>query len=232
MDAASAARSLKRFWYLPVLGALAAVAAATVLSAAAVPVYEARSTYIVSPALGTGADPAESIRTLEDTRSRAVVSTYLAVLASGAVEREALATLALDPRLADDYEVRAVLLPEANVVEMTVTGPSPEIALALSETIGASGSATFEDLYQIYDIGLLDPPELPTAPAGPSLTQTAAMAAALGILAGGAVGVLAGLPGERKQQAVRTRIERYGGSGTATVTALPVDRDERYSRIG
>ena len=70
MDGTSIARALKRFWYLPVLGALAAVSAAVVLSASELPIYESKSTYIVSPASSAAVDAAESIRTLEDPKSR------------------------------------------------------------------------------------------------------------------------------------------------------------------
>lgn len=232
MDGASVARSLKRFWYLPVLGAMAAVSVAIVMSASELPLYEARSTYIVSPSASATVDAAESIRTLDDPRSRAVVSTYIEVLASSAVEREAAVALGLDPSITDDYTVAAVLLPEANVVEMTVVGPVPEIAVALSETVGTRASETFEALYQIYDVGLLDPPDLPTAPSGRALQETAALAAALGVLLGAAVAVLAGMPGEARRRRMHSRIEHYGGSGTATITALPTDRGTRYSRTG
>jgi len=232
VDGTSVARSLKRYWYLPVLGALAAISAAVVLSASEVPIYESKATYIVSPGSSVTVDAAESIRTLDDPKSRAVVSTYIEVLASQAVEREAAISLGLDPSIADDYDVSALLMPEANVVELTVAGPVPEIAVALSETIGARGSETFETLYQIYDVGLLDPADFPTEPSGRALEETALLAAALGFLLGAGVAVLAGMPVEGRRRKMQSRIEHYGGPGAATITALPTDRDARYSRTG
>lgn len=195
MDASSALRAIRRGWYLVVLGVIGAVAAAAVLNLTADPIYETSSTYIVTPSLDTTNSDAvqESIRTLDDARSRAIVATYAEVLESGSLHTEAALTVGIDEITAKDYEFQAAILPEANVVELTIRGPVPQATVLLSGAVGAMAAERFSELYQIYGIVLLDAPATPTSPANTPLLQALVMAAALGSLAGAALALL-GVP--------------------------------------
>lgn len=226
MDPSTALRSIRKAWYLVALGVLAAVSVAVVMTSTTLPVYETSATYVVSPSQDPTIDTAESVRTLDDPRSRAIVSTYAEVLVSEAVRREAAEGLGLDLAGLGEYQFRSVVLPEANVVELSVTGPSPQIVVLLANTSGDIGAARFIDLYQLFDIVQLDPPPLPTTPANPTLTQTAVMAGALGLLGGLILALLWGAPKVRKQNRMRRRVDTYGErAGQGTVTSIELHRN-------
>jgi capsular polysaccharide biosynthesis protein len=203
MDAATALAALRRGWFFVVIGGAVAAAAALLLTAASVPSYEASSTYVVSPPNGAGAsDVAESIRTLDDPRSRAVVGTFVEVLSSATIQGRGAALAGLPPGTLDDYSVRAVVLPEANVVELAVRGPAPEVAAALSGAIGISAAETFIDLYRIYDVSMLDGAETPDSPAGR-------------------------LAGQAPPNRLQARLASYGREPAAIITPLHRDQERR-----
>jgi capsular polysaccharide biosynthesis protein len=225
MDLSSALRSIRKAWYFVALGILAAVSVAVLMNSTTLPVYESSATYVVTPSQDPNIDITESVRTLEDPRSRAIVSTYAEVLASDAIKEEAATTLGLDLAGLEEYAVRSVVLPEANVVELTVTGPSPQIIVLLSTTAGALAADRFVELYQLFDIVLLDPAVIPTTPANPTLMQTAVMAAALGLLGGTVLALMWGAPKVRKQGKMRHRVDTYGDRASdANVTPLGLHR--------
>jgi len=230
MDAGTALRSIRSAWYFVVLGVIGAVAAALVLASRQEPIYQSTSSYVVSPYHGdTVADVIESVRTLDQARARALVSTYVEVLTSEAAQQEAAATLGFGPDLLADYAVEAVVAPEAYVAELRVTGPDPATAASLSTALGTVASARFIALYQIYDVVMLDPASLPTEPVNRSLVETAAIAGALGLLAGGGVALAAGAPKVRRNRRMQQRLGAYG-TPDAKVTPFPTER--RVSRAG
>jgi capsular polysaccharide biosynthesis protein len=228
MDAATALRALRRGWFFVVVGGAVAATAAFVLAGTAAPYYEASSTYVVSPPdAAETSDIAESIRTLDDPRSRAIVSTFVEVLSSDTIHTRGAALAGLSPGTLDTYSVRAVVLPEANVVELTVRGPAPEIAAALSGAIGISAAETFIELYKIYDVSMLDGAEVPESPAGRSLVTTVALAGLLGLAAGAAVALLWGLATDSSSNRLQTRLASYDRELTAVITPLHPDQEHR-----
>ena len=224
MDTSSALRAIGRGWYFLVIGAVAAAIAAVILTSSQAPVYEASATYIISPRLDDSAGAAESVRTLDGDRARAIVSTMVEVMTSDTVQQEAASTIGMGAATLAAYSVAAVVLPEAYVAELRVTGPEPQNAVLLSSAVGDLAAERFVALYQIYDVGLLDPAGLPRAPVNRSVVETAVMAGALGLLAGALVALLAGAPLIRRSRKMQSRLSHYGGE--ATVTRLPTERRE------
>jgi capsular polysaccharide biosynthesis protein len=235
MDAANALTAIRRAWYLVLAGMIGAIAVAFALHAITDPVYETSSTYVISPAQDP-TDPGavqESIRTLDDARSRAIVATFTEVLDSTAIHEEAAQSIGIQGLSADDYDFSAVILPEANVVELTVRGPRPQAAALLSGAVGDLAAARFSELYLIYDIVLLDPPSIPTEPANTPLPQRLVMAAALGLLAGAALALLWGSPQLRKIQQRERRLLSYTVSeAPSVVTPLHKREDQQAAGSG
>jgi uncharacterized protein involved in exopolysaccharide biosynthesis len=226
----TALRALRSGWWLVLLAVAGAVAGALVLSSHQEPVYRSSATYIVSPRQGdTTADITESVRTLDPDRARALVSTYAEVIASDAVQAEAAASLGYGPDLLDFYSAEAVVAPEAYVAELRVTGPDPDLAATLSTALGAAASARFTALYPIYDVVVLDPASVPTSPANRGPVETAVIAGLLGLVAGGALALLAGAPRLRRRRRLQQRLSPYSTPDT-TVTPFPAER--RTSRAG
>jgi len=229
MDGSTLLRALRSTWWIVVLAVAAAAGAALFLGARQELRYQSLASYVVSPQQsGTAAEVTESVRTLDPARARALVSTYVEMLTGTAVRDEAAAALGLGLFPAD-YKVEAVVAPEAYVAELRVTGPVAAQAAALSGAIGAAASTRFVDLYQIYDVVLLDPASVPTRPVNRSPAETAILGGALGLAAGLGVALLAGAPRVRRRRRMQQRLDAYG-SPDATVTLFPAER--RVTRAG
>ncbi|OFW63360.1 MAG: hypothetical protein A2135_01690 [Actinobacteria bacterium RBG_16_67_15] len=229
MDLKATVRSLLLGWYYPVLGILVACGAAVFLHARELPIYQTDATYVVTPYTGpTEFDTTESVKTLDATRSRSIMTTLTEIIGSETSRSEAAAALGLDPASLDRYAVDAIVAPEANVVATTVSGPDPALTVDLSNAIGTAAIARFIDLYKIYDVVPLDPPVLPTVPSNRGLVALAVMASAFGLLVGGGIALIRGLGFEdRRRSTMQTRLDAYGG---ATVT--PLRGRDRYQRAG
>jgi capsular polysaccharide biosynthesis protein len=228
MDLKSTIRSLFLGWYYPALGVLVACGAAAFLHAREAPVYETNATYVLTPYTGpTDSDTTESVKTLDATRSRSILTTLTEIIGSETAQTEAAVSLGLDPTVLTSYEVAAVVAPEANVVAMTVRGPDPARTVDLSNAIGAAAVARFIDLYKIYDVVPLDPPVLPDVPSNRGLVELAIMASAFGLLVGGGVALVRGLGFDERRRSMEDRLEAYGG-GTVT----PLRERDRYQRVG
>lgn len=231
MDASTALLAIRRAWYLVLAGVIGAMATAFALHAMAEPFYETVGSYVVTPAQNP-TDPGavqESIRTLDDARSRAIVATFAEVLDSSGIQAAAAENVGIQGLSADDYDFSAVILPEANVVELTVRGPRPQATVLLSGAVGDLAAARFSELYQIYDIVLLDAPATPTEPANTPLMQQLVMAAALGMLAGAALALLWGAPKVRRIQQRERRLLSYAVSEEPSVVTPLRNREDQQA---
>ena len=229
MDGSTVLRALRSTWWIVILAVVAGAGAAFLLGSRQELRYESVSSFVVSPHQGdTPADVTESVRTLDPARARALVSTYVEMLTSTAVQDEAAAALGLDLFPAG-YRVEAVVAPEAYVAELKVTGPAAADAAVLSGTIGVAASARFVGLYQIYDVVLLDPASVPIDPVNRGPIETAILGGVLGFVAGLGIALLAGAPRVRRARRRQQRLDAYG-TPDATVTLFPAER--RVSRTG
>jgi len=224
MDGSTVLRALRPTWWIVVVAVVAAAGAALLLASQQETRYQSVATYVVSPSQGEPAAVTESVRTLDPARARALVATYVEILTSTAVQDEAAGAYGLST-FPEEYEVTAVVAPEAYVAELRVVGPQPDDAAALAEAIGGEASARFVGLYQIYDVVELDPASVPDEPIGRGLLETVLLGAALGLVVGLGIAILAGAPRVRRRRHMQTRLEAYGGAD-ATVTLLPADRRE------
>lgn len=227
MDLKTTLSALRNGWHLLLIGALMAAAAAITLDRTAAPFYEASASYVLSPRADIDpSDVAQGVSTIDSSRSRSIMTTLTEIVASDAVETEALATLGLDPGLADSYSVESIIVPEANVIETLVTGPDPEIVATLASTIGEIGGSRFVELYQIYDVRVLDAATTPSEPANPDLGQTLVIAVAIGLIVGTGAAVLRSAWLARPGSTMGSRLKAYSTKVT------PIEKHDRFKRVG
>jgi hypothetical protein len=64
------------------------------------------------------------------------------------------------------YEVDAVVVPQTNVTTVTVSGPDGDAAMTLAAAVMSEAERSFEVLYPVYNIAVVDQPDEPrqTAP--------------------------------------------------------------------
>lgn len=219
--------ALRSGWQFIAVGILVAVAVALALHSTAEPMYEASASYVVSPGAGADAgDVTEGVKTLDSSRSRAIMTTLTEITMSDTVLEEAFADLGLEEPAESEYTVESVVIPEANVIETTVTGPDASTAAALAASVGEIGALRFIALYQIYDVVVLDPASTPTEPSNPGLAVLLVLTTAIGLVAGIAAALLRYAAGGGGRRTVHNRLSAYDKSVT------PIEEHSRFKRVG
>jgi len=182
-------RMLQRGWWIVALTALAALNAALIAAYLATPMYQTSARFVVSPnpSIISGRDAVSSLATLD---KRSIVSTYAEFLNSQRIYLETLEALGLDPAAMKGYSHNAVVLPDANILELTVIGPDPQMTALLANSIGQHAIGAIREVYAVYDIRFLDPAMPPGKPFSPNPTRDAVLAVTLGVVVGAALAIL------------------------------------------
>lgn len=179
-------RMLQNSWWVVVLTALAGTLAALIAGYFTEPIYSSSSRYIVSP------DPSyiggdvnyNLIYSLDTLDKRTIITTYAEVLNSPRLYSEAVASLKLLESDLTDYTYIAVVLPETNIIDFTVTGSDPELVALLTNTMAQQAVVYVENLYQVFNMSLLDPARVPTEPISPQPFRDAGVAFVVGTALG------------------------------------------------
>ena len=184
-------RIIQRGWWLILVSMLIAVNISLVYSYYYItPMYETTARFIVSPDIQNfdrGKDLADSLETLD---KRSIVSTYAEIINSNQILENNLRLLGLNPADFVGYQTSVVVLPEANIIELKVQGPNPEVAAFLANTIGQHAIDFIEDLYQVYDITFIDRAVIPEESFQPRPLQDAVLALVIGAAFGGILAIL------------------------------------------
>lgn len=144
-------------------------------------------------AVGPGSDmtdPARIAQTLDGLTKRTTVTTFVEMITSDQVLSEATKRAGMSKEDAARYQVSAIALPEANVVELSVEGPKPGNAEGLSRGIVAEAVQNFESFYKIYSVRELEVASTPQQPVRPQPMQAAELAAVIGLCVGFLLGLL------------------------------------------
>ncbi len=194
-------RMLQKNWWLILLTAMAALTVSLAISYAAIPQYRSVARFIIIPSssLTSGADVVRSLDTLD---RRSVVATYAEVMNSSRILESSTNFLSLDiTAIIKDYTIQAVDLPDSSVLELTVSGPDPELAAQLANAIGFQSITFTRSLNLIYEVNFLDTAVPAQLPFSPEPLRDGVVALVLGVAVGGVLAVL----GEQ----IRVPIEAY-----------------------
>lgn len=168
---------------------MAAINVSLMVSYATTPVYQTRARFLIAP------DPSlqnqsQVLDSLDNLDQPTIASTYVEILMSQRIFDETAENLGIDPSEEESYERNAVVLPDSNVLELTVTGPDPMIATTLANGIGLQGTLFIKDYYPVYDLDFLDKAAAPESPIEPTPARSAAVSLMMGIAFGGVIAVL------------------------------------------
>ncbi len=202
-----------RGWWIVILTTLAAVAVALTFSFLTTPMYRATASFVVSPnqAVVTSQNLVDSLSTLD---KRSIIETYAQVINSNRIYSETASALQLDPSELKNYTHNAVVQTDSNVLVLNVTGPDPQKAATLANSIGQRSINFINGLYQAYDINLLDPAIPPTAPISPQPLRDAGLAAGLGFVIGAFLAILAGRTHPSRPETLPVRRETLAATYT------------------
>src|SRR5512140_1060899 len=129
-------RMLQRSWWIIVITMLAAVIAALIASYFTPPTYRATTRFLVSPSPALVSGGSNLLNSLSTLDKRSIVTTYAEILNSQRIFTETTGLLQLNNVNLSNYSYRAVALPEANIIEFSVTGPDRQVVYTLANAIG------------------------------------------------------------------------------------------------
>lgn len=197
-------RMLQRGWWMILLTALIAVAISLTISYFAVPQYQAVARFIITPGASatSSTDVIDSLNTLD---RRSVVATYAEVMNSKKILLSSQESLQLPEAMLEEFVVQAVVLPDANVLELTITGPNPSSVAGLANTIGYQSILFSHSLNMTYALNFLDEATPPLLPISPQPLRDAAVALVLGLVAGGTISIVS--------EQIRIPLEAYRQRG-------------------
>lgn len=175
-------RMILRSWWIVALAALTALSISLTASYFATPLYRTSAQLLVSP--NASLSGTQAVYGLDTLSKRSIVSTYAEVLNSGRIFNETGVALQIPPDELEAYTLLTVVLPEANVLDLSVTGPDPQVAALLANGVGQRAIDYIKGLYQAYDINFLELAPVPTTPVSPKPVQDATLAAGLGLILG------------------------------------------------
>jgi capsular polysaccharide biosynthesis protein/GGDEF domain-containing protein len=184
-------RMLRGGWWVIALTTLMALSVALLATYLAVPKYKATVQLILSPDQElSGPNAVYGATALE---KRTLVSTFAELLDSDRVYNETAATLQLPVGVLEEYERSSVILPETSILEHSVTGPDPQQAALIANSVSQRAIEYAKGLYSAYDVHFLNLATAPTEPVSPRPVQDVSLAVGLGLLLGMGLAVLRGV---------------------------------------
>jgi diguanylate cyclase (GGDEF)-like protein len=107
------------------------------------------------------------------------------MIASSSLYQKAPEIQKLDPEVfSEDYAVTVVVVPDTNILQLTVEGPDPELVVVIANAIGNQALTYINQIYPVYNFSILDQPTQPTSPIRPQPIQNAGLALLFGALVG------------------------------------------------
>lgn len=198
-------------WWIIALTALTSLSMALLSIYFATPLYKSSAQIILSPNPELEGSQAAYIQSALEKRF--TLTTIAELLDSPRIYNETGAMLQLTPELLEQYERATVVLPETTILEHSVTGPDPQVAALLANTIGQRAIEFAKGKYQAYEAAFLNLAVPPTEPVSPQPAQTISLSLGLGLILGVGLAVLRGFLTSEKSLGLPWRTGRGRGLG-------------------
>ena len=182
-------RMIQKGWWIIVLTVLATLNVILIIDMFSAPIYEATTRMIVLPNAESfaGKDFVSSLSSLDNS---SIVTTYADVFDSEFNQQAFINTLNLTEEEITEYSQSTVVLPDSNVLEIYVSGPNAEITAKWANGVARTGIDYMRNLYQVYEVNILDAAVVPTEPISPRPARDLSLGGVLGLLVGVILAIL------------------------------------------
>lgn len=179
---------LLRKWWLVLPIFLVTLTTASVITYTQTPVYSATTTFIVAPSSSFGdvRSYATGLNILSNREE--IIATYTEVAASRKIKEIAAESIGL--KSTTGYSVTSDLIKGTTVLKITAAGPDPVVARDLANAVGTATVEYVRELYEAYQLSLLDEAKTPRSPASPDRILNISLGATLGLVLGGGIAFL------------------------------------------
>ncbi len=177
-------RTLQRGWWIIVLMMLAAMNFSLLVSYLTPPIYEASSRFVVSPNAAVYSNSWDIVDSLDTLDRRSIINTYKELLAGQAIYEDSPELIKMGADELSKYGIVAVVIPDTNILKLTVEGPDPNGVVMVANAVGKEALDYINKLYPVYNFNILDEPEVPVKPIRPEPVNNAALALLIGAVLG------------------------------------------------
>ena len=177
-------RTLQRGWWIILLTVLIATNVSLITSYFTPPVYQTSARFIVAPNAGSFTSSWDVVSSLDTLDRRSIINTYRELLASSSVYRQNPQIQEMAPEVLASYDISVTVVPDTNILQLTVEGVDPNLAVELADAIGTQAVDYINKLYPVYIFTILDQPAIPVSPIRPQPIQNAGLALFFGAIIG------------------------------------------------
>lgn len=183
MNFLSFVQVLGRSWWVVGLALVVTMGSAAYFTYTQTPIYQASTTLVVGPGESL-TDLSEITRSLRALDHRTIIATYARIPSSRTVRQKVRKQLGLSRSQMRVYRLRTTVLPDTNILRISVEGPDPRLAADVANAIAEETRTHAKEFYGIFGLKLLDPATWSSRPVRPEKQRTLAIGAVFGLLLG------------------------------------------------
>ena len=174
---------MRTYWPIVLIAFVIGLAASAGFAQWQPKTFMARATLVVGPnaRLATSREIVDSLNALD---RRSVVATLARVPSSRIITERAEHALNVPEDRRAFYQVKTVVVPDTNILEISVSGPDPRFVARLADEIAVQTVTYSREFYLVYDLKPLDQAPQMGELTGPGVTRQVAAGGMLGLLAG------------------------------------------------
>ena len=182
MDFSTFIQILRRSWWIFILVLLAVIGFTAYFTYTRPPLYIATTSLVVWPEK-TNLDSEEFFRSLNTLERRSFIATYAKILTSSAIQERALSKAGIPAVESSSYEIISSVIPDTNIINVSVAGPNPVLAKDLANALYEEGEKYIKDILGGFGLRILDRATIPSS-SMTSIKRNISMAIVIGILLG------------------------------------------------
>jgi capsular polysaccharide biosynthesis protein len=171
------------WWMVPVVLTAALGSVAFLTSSDAPPVYRATATLAAAPHPSIN-DRNQILRSLELLERRTMVSTLSKIPTSGKIRTWAAGRLETPLRDLREYRVHTSVVPNTNLIHVSVQGPDPQIAARFANAVAGVSENNAGTYYDVFTLKVLDDAGVPGRSIQRDETRSYVVAGLLGLFLG------------------------------------------------
>ncbi|HET6380056.1 MAG TPA: diguanylate cyclase [candidate division Zixibacteria bacterium] len=189
MEFRSLLRILLHRWWLLVPVFVLTFGSAVAFTYSQERVYQSTATYLVKPSPGFADEIFTALNMV--ARQPEIAETYAQLALSRSVRAEANEMLEVTPEELRTLKVSSRLVPGTTLIELSVESTDPQLAADYTAVLGASLIDYLNDVYEVFELVLIDPAVVGTTPVRPNVPLNLLLGAAIALVAAVGVGFLA-----------------------------------------
>lgn len=174
---------IMRWWWLVAICLIVVAIASFIFSFNQPPRYRSSVTLVVSPKKTI--DEISTVRQSLDTLDKpTIINTYSEVIRSRLIYDRAQDRLGLSDDERSTVEIFADPVQKTNLININAEGTNPLAVFNMANAVTEEGVSYIDDLYEIYDVKILDPAKMASVPFSPNVWRDVGLGILLGLMLG------------------------------------------------